>query len=342
MFIVFFRVATFDHITWIPNIAADLGGKLPVSGQAGLAPSHDNSEVMIKREQGVRDSFEFADPNVQSYRIKRMHSHSSTTDTKAPVLSTSSSISNQTLVQKPENVNIGGLSPRVVYVLPQTGTSSTNSANFMIPKTNVAGESVEYQSKLEKAVTKAGRKKRMKTSLNQYTADPGITGTGLPQEVSVPDVDPRLMTGTVPSDTAPFFIAVPLRTMTVGLRNTADSEVNITHQQYHQLLSSENENDKRIETDKRCDTVGTTRTEAPVTEEIPHGTPDKVAPETQAEYNPRLSALPKLDQVHVITEKMYEDGDLSRIMLEAMWHMIDADLFWDAVLYIGTHHIKVR
>ena len=364
---------------WIPKVGAELKGKWSMSSETGTVPYQANvtvnkTEVQARTVKSIRDNIAFGDPAMQMYKLQKDTPYSGMSES-APMGKTSSQdVSKLTLVQGQQNLTASAIPSRVVYVIPQANSNTPGKASSVLPQTDVVKETVTYKSKLEKAVTKAGRKKQRKVS----THNSGVTelvGTSsaspfvvpeLHQEIPVPEGASRLMGDTMQPNSGPLFIAVPLTNMGINVKNPENNseEVSITPQQYQELLSAETPNDEMTFTEMQMPTRYETflgegnknpNIQTPtvsVMDETINGRnmqiPTRFEPftgETNKKeanvFNPRLSGIPKLDHENKMGEKEYEDCDLSRTILQAMWHMIEADLFWDAVLYIGKHHIKV-
>ena len=362
---------------WIPSGEPEQQPKWSTSAETASLPypkamttEATNSQARTL-ERSVRDNITFGDPNMQVYKLEKSKDNSGVLDTR-PVISLPET-SHLNLVQGQQSV-INEMSPRLVYMIPQSSSDTVGNVNFVLPKADVVKETVTYQSKLEKAVTKAGRRKQRKSSVQL----PGVSAisssivnspiintspiiaTSVHGPIPIQEGDPRLLAGTTQPNSGPLFIAVPLSNLAVDLKNTnSNSEgvnTSITNQKYQELISTafttETPNSSRQDAgqdDGNHAPVLQAQTQADINLSIGDSSVDRstgISSELKRQFemafNPRLSSFPKPDQVAKLEEKTYEDEGLSHTILKAMWHMIEADLFWDGILYIGKHHIKVN
>lgn len=339
-----FRYATFDGITWIPNVS----------------PERDRLSHTMDMSISVKDASNAIQETDDGGRNTLHPTESNATEVKPSHLDTGQETAIQ--VQGREMSSESGNSPQLMYMFPQNNSDSANKVDFIFSQTTSAGESVVYQSKLKKAVTKAKAKKRGKTSVQQpeiteivNTYTNPVVAPGLSQEMPMPDVVANLDGGMEQSDTTPVFIAVPLSNITMGLKTVeTNSEINLSPPQYQDLLNAEIPEVRdignadalkvacsKVVLDGQGNNSAKTDKNNVAFSNILHceAVPVSVS---EMNLNSRPSLVARLSHVpDTTTEKMYEDKCLSKTILEAMWHMIEADLFWDAILYIGKHHVKV-
>ena len=362
---------------WIPSGEQELQPKWSTSAETATLPypkgmATDATNIQARTlERSVRDDITFGDPNMQVYKLEKSKENSGILDTR-PVISLPET-SHLNLVQGQQSV-INEMSPRLVYMIPQSSSDTVGNVNFVLPKADAVKETVTYQSKLEKAVTKAGRRKQRKSSVQLPGASSisssivntsPIIATSVHGPIPIQEGDPRLLGGTTQPNSGPLFIAVPLSNLAVDLKttnsNTEGMNTSITTQKYQELISTafttETQNSSRHDTGQEDGNhaqvlqaqVLQTQTQADINSSIGDSCVDRstgISSELKRQFemafNPRLSSFLKPDQVAKVEEKTYEDEGLSHTILKAMWHMIEADLFWDGILYIGKHHIKVN
>ena len=372
-FLLYFSCVKFEGMKWIPSGDQEQQPKWSTSAETptfpcpkGTATEATNIQARTL-ERSVRDNITFSDQNMQVYKLEKSKDNSGILDTRPET-------SHLNLVQGQQSV-INEMSPRLVYMIPQSSSDTVGNVNFVLPKADVVKETVTYQSKLEKAVTKAGRRKQRKSSVQL----PGVSAisssivntspiintspmiaTSVHGPIPIQEGDPRLLGGTTQPNSGPLFIAVPLSNLAVDLKNTNSNtegiNTSITTQKYQELISTafttETQNSSRRDTgqdDGNHAPVLQAQTQADINSSIGYSNEDRstgISSELKRQFemafNPRLSSFPKPDQVAKVEEKTYEDEGLSHTILKAMWHMIEADLFWDGILYIGKHHIKVN
>ena len=324
--------------------------------------AQDLSNMIVKTEDGLISS------EMQGYEEIK-DTHDANNETGARHISNLDKHDNsQTLTEEKALNLMSGVAPQVVYMLPQTNTSTiaTTTDKVTIPQgsaTQVA-DSMGYQSKLKQAVTKAKAKKRGKAPAQQPAFSKLITldsndSLGKTNVSRHLEGEQNIVLGSDESETTPVFVAVPLTNVPVGISKANNSnEVNITPGQYYELLHSGNQanrshltHDTYVNNDSfsRENLMKNTHIErsGPVTQTYHTAANDMVSrdvlqiPVSDIYTFDHMEKEPANLSTPFMPMKFYKDNELCGAILEAMWSMIEADVFWDATIYVGMHSIKV-
>ena len=282
----------------------------------------------------------------------------------------------QTLTEEQALNLVSGISPQMVYMLPQvnTNTAAATADEFMFSQATSVVDTMGYQSKLKQAVTKAKAKKRGKASYQQpavsniiNTLNSSVVSSDRTKDIGISEGVQNIVQGSEESETAPLFVAVPLTNLPVGISNVNNSNaVHISPDQYYELLHSGNPevrarliHDTYSNTDSLAkemqrknipiDKAGTraqfyknveTSTSHTAANDMASRDVLQIPVSEMYTFDHMVRELPNIS-THLIPRKLYKDNDLCGTILEAMWSMIEADVFWDAIIYIGKHSIKV-
>lgn len=352
--------SSFDGITWIPNVSPDREIQPTLAKNGSIA--QDVPNVVVKTEDGLISS------DMHGYEEIKDPTHANN-GTGARHISNLDRHDNSLTVTEEKALNlVSGVASQVVYMFPQPNTSiiatTTDSVTMSQGPVTQVADSMGYQSKLKQAVTKAKAKKRGKALAQQPAFSKLVTLDSNDSLVKANisknfEGEQNVVLGSDESETTPIFVAVPLTNVPVGISRTNNSnEVNITPGQYFELLNSGNQDSqsrhmhdtflnvnlprenliKNTHNNRLGPVVQTYHT---ATNDIASGDVLQIPVSEMCTFDHMEKEAPDLS-TPFMPMKFYKDKDLCGAILEAMWSMIETNVFWDATIYVGMHSIKAH
>ena len=362
-FVFNFRFPSFGGITWIPTVSPEKEIQPNLGKTSSLSLTQDLPNVIVKTEDGIIPL------DMQGYEELKGPNNADNGTGGRPLSNPDTHDVSQFITEEKALNLVGSVAQHGMNIVPQVRTNpvAISTDRVTIPKGSDAQavDIMEYQSKLKQAVTKAKANKREKPPAVQpvfsrlITTD-AVDSLAKTNALGKSEGNPNINIGINDAVTSPLYVAVPLPSLPAGINKANNStQSNITPEQYYGVLQNRDlVSQSHHPHDTYANIINLSRANlmkntslvdrlAPMTQSYPNDANGTVS------HNVSQISVPEMYIDHpekapsnlnstFVPLKFYKDNDLCGAILEAMWSMIEADVFWDAIIYVGMHSIKVK